>query len=601
LSRYNPVYIEQVLRTVPARFPFPPSEDRRRWGEVAESVGKEEVERILAEAEEVASEPIPPLPATLFLDFKRTGRREGYERPRGRRRNNLAIMVLAECLEFRGRFLDPILDLAWAICEESSWALPAHQVELAEVDRPVVDLGAAMTALELAEMDYLLGERLEPSLRRRIRYEVERRCIVPYLSRHDFWWLHNTESRTVNNWNAVCNGGVAGAAVYLEEDASRLAEVLAKALRSLEDYMETFDEDGGSSEGPGYWAYGFGYYAVLADLVETRTNGRVNLLEGDFVREVAKFPLKVVLSPGAFVNFSDCDRNFNPPAPLLAYLSSRLDVPELVALSGPMDYRGGLTWRLRSLFWRSDCPPPPFVPSHHDFFRGLQWMLARYDPSDPDALVLAAKGGHNAEMHNQNDVGSFIVHFRGESLIADPGRGRYTRDYFGPKRYEHFVNSSRGHSVPVPNGCEQRTGREAAAELLDQGADGLTDRMVLELKAAYPPEADLASLRRTLALHREGPAGWVEVTDEVRFSSGPGTLESPLITFATAEVKKDTVIIRGKKGALKVSWEGAFDLRVERIKGVDLAEGPTDLERIVFRRGPTSEGRIRLKIEPTST
>ncbi|HIE03500.1 MAG TPA: heparinase [Candidatus Latescibacteria bacterium] len=450
-------------------------------------------------------------------------------------------------------------------------------------------------------MDYLLGERLEPSLRRRIRYEVKRRCIVPYLSRHDFWWLYNTESRTVNNWNAVCNGGVAGAAVYLEEDASRLAEVLTKALRSLEDYIETFDEDGGSSEGPGYWAYGFGYYAVLADLVETRTQGRVNLLEGEFVREVAKFPLKVVLSPGVFVNFSDCDRNFSPPAPLLAYLSCRLEVPELAALSGPTYYKGGLTWRLRSLFWRSDGPPSPFVPSHHDFFRGLQWMLARYDPSDPDALVLAAKGGHNAEMHNQNDVGSFIVHFMGESLIVDPGRGRYTRDYFGPKRYEHLVNSSKGHSVPVPNGCEQRTGREAAAELLEHGANSLTDWMVLELKAAYPPEADLASLRRTLALHREGPTGWVEVTDEARFSSGPGTLESPLITFGSAEVRKDTVIIRGKKGNLKVSWEGASDVRIEKIKDVDLAEGPTDLERIAFRRGPSLEGRIRLKIEPTST
>ena len=34
------------------------------------------------------------------------------------------------------------------------------------------------------------------------------------------------------------------------------------------------------------------------------------------------------------------------------------------------------------------------------------WMVARYDPEDSQALVLAAKGGHNDEMHNQNDVGN---------------------------------------------------------------------------------------------------------------------------------------------------------------------------------------------------
>jgi len=61
-------------------------------------------------------------------------------------------------------------------------------------------------------------------------------------------------------------------------------------------------------------------------------------------------------------------------------------------------------------------------------------------------------------MHNQNDVGNFIVHVNGESVIPDVGRGRYTKAYFGPERYQHFVNSSRGHSVPIVNGCEQLAG-----------------------------------------------------------------------------------------------------------------------------------------------
>ena len=83
--------------------------------------------------------------------------------------------------------------------------------------------------------------------------------------------MHNTQLRKVNNWTAVCNAGVVGAALYLEKDLSRLAEMIARAARSLDDYLLTFDQDGGSSEGPGYWSYGFGYYSILGQLVEQRT------------------------------------------------------------------------------------------------------------------------------------------------------------------------------------------------------------------------------------------------------------------------------------------------------------------------------------------
>ena len=67
------------------------------------------------------------------------------------------------------------------------------------------------------------------------------------------------------------------------------------------------------------------------------------------------------------------------------------------------------------------------------------WMVARQAPEDPGALVLATKGGHNGELHNQNDVGNVIVHVETESVISDIGRGRYTKAYFGPERYEHIA------------------------------------------------------------------------------------------------------------------------------------------------------------------
>jgi Heparinase II/III-like protein len=456
LGSHDPASIERALNETSPPPPFPPASDRAAWEEVREAVGEQRVSELLTRAEADAKAEIPGLPATLYLEFSRAGSREGYEEPANRRREMLSDLALAECLEGEGRFLDPLLDVAWAICEESSWSWPAHQGDLADMNCPVIDLSVAMTALYLAELDLLFGDRLDPALGRRIRHEVDRRCLVPYLERHDHPWLFDSPDRPVNNWTAVCNAGVAGAAIYLEPDAARLAEILARATRSLDDYLSTFDQDGGSTEGPAYWSYGFGYYTVLAHLVGHRTGWKVDFFEGEHVRRISRFPLCIRLSPGLYVNFSDCDVNAGFVPAHLFHLSRRLEIPDLARLleEQPGGGERELTWALRDLFWRPERAEGRFVPARHDWFGGMMWMVSRQRPEDLGALVLATKGGHNGEMHNQNDVGNVIVHVDGEPVISDIGRGRFTKAYFGPKRYEHIANSSRGHSVPVPNGQE---------------------------------------------------------------------------------------------------------------------------------------------------
>lgn len=604
LSRYNPIDIEAALRATEPRPPFPPAGDRDGWTAIRRTIGEEKAMAIIARGEEAARTPIPSLPATLWLEFQRTGRREGFQEPRSARRAMMTHLALAECLEGQGRFLDPLLDVVWAILEESSWSLPAHQISLTDMARPHIDLGVAGTAIDLAELDLLLGAALDPLVGRRIRWEIDRRCFTPYLTRHDWWWMYNTQQRRVNNWTAVCNAGVVGAAIYLEPDPARLAEMIARAARSLDDFLATFDADGGSSEGPGYWTYGFGNYCIFAEQVEWRTGGKIRFMDEPIIRQAAQFPLRTLLGPGVSVNFSDCDRNVTFIPAHLAYLARRLDLPDLMKFARVQPHhrrQGELHWALRDLCWRPDPEPAgAFVPARHDWFSEMMWMLARYDPADPSALVLAAKGGHNGEMHNQNDVGNFVVHVNGETLIPDVGRGRYTRAYFGPERYTFFVNSSRGHSVPRPNGYEQLPGKQHGAVLLEHRADDQADSMTLELKGAYPAEADLATLRRTVTLHREPPAGWVEVVDEVGFASRPGQCESVITTFAAVEIGASAAIIRGEKGNLAVSFDPAVVTpRVEVEKDVDLALGPADVNCLIFAfKQPVRGGTIRLKIAP---
>ncbi|MBV9174672.1 MAG: heparinase II/III family protein, partial [Chloroflexi bacterium] len=537
--------LEAVLR---GRTALPPSTDRDSWQRARERLSQAVLARLIASADETTRTAIPPLTASMYLDCVRTGQREWYERPLYQRRSMLARLVVGECLEGSGRFLDTLLDLAWAICEESSWAFPAHQLQLADPGRPYIDLMAASTALDLAELDALLGSQLDAALGIRIRYEAERRCFQPYIERaSEWWWLSGPSAGT--NWTAVCNAGVLGAAAYLEADVNRLARMLEQGLTSVQLYLASFDPTGGTSEGPNYWAYGFGAFTLLAHVLDWRTAGQLRLLNGPRIPEIARYPLRTQLSPGQHVTFSDSRPSVRLEPAHLAFLGRALKAPELLQLAAdqPVDPgTGPFGWAIRSLLWPIETTNlSRFAPSSHDWWPGLQWIIARYDPSDPDGLVLAVKGGHNGEMHNHNDVGALIVHSRGESLIVDPGPGRYTNTYFTDRRFEHPATASIGHSVPAPNGYQQPFGAEYRAEVLEHIASAEADRLLLELRDAYPAEANLASLRRSVTLDRTAPAGTIELVDGVTFANEDGTLESALVTFARVDIEPSRVTVHG--------------------------------------------------------
>ncbi|MBI5958001.1 MAG: hypothetical protein HY866_04655 [Chloroflexi bacterium] len=589
LSQYHPVIVDLILREETPPPPFPPARDRTAWNTIRAALGVERCQAMISAAEAAAAQPFPPLSAALFLEFFRSGDRQTYETPWFQRREMLADLALAECLEDQGRFLDPLLTAAWSICEESSWEFPAHHHDLPDVEKPEIGLFAALTATQLAEVVFLLGDRCHPLLEKRIRYEVDQRILTPFLARHDFWWLHPYPGRKLNNWTGVCVGNVIAAAIYLERDTARLGEIIARGARSFDDYLATFDSEGGSTEGPAYWDFGFGNYILAADLVYQRTNGRVDFFREDIVRKVAVFPLRTILSPGRFVTFSDCDASISLAVPLLARLAQHYGLDDLMRLANqyagkPQRSNSALSWKLRTLAWRPDpaLNQTP-IPARQDWYPDMQWMIARVDPTNPDALVVAAKGGHNDEMHNQNDVGNLIVHLNGISVIADIGRGRYTRQYFSlDQRYDFLVNSSLGHSLPVPNGCVQHPGEVYAARMLDHQSDGSSDRLVLDLAGAYPPEAKLAALRRTIALHRDTPRGWVELIDDVKFE-GISSFESVLTTFGTVTIELNAVRIEDEGAALIVTYDPAVvTARVDLIREVDLATGPRDVRRVIF-------------------
>jgi len=270
--------IKEILNTFSGSELLPKYSDESRWRMIMENqMLSPSFQGYKEYLDKQLNEPLTLIPASLYLNFLRTGNRNPHDGIMSSRRGQLISFVVSECIERKGRFMDAIMDRIWAICEESSWVIPAHShTTLPEyTDISWVDLVSADTGLTLAEALYMLGDRLDehdPMIKQRVLYEIERRCWKPYLERDDMWWMFRKNREKLNNRTAVCNCGVVGSAILAMNDNDRLAKMIEKCLRSMNDFLPCFDKDGGCDEGAGYWGYGMSNYVWLSYLLEMRTS-----------------------------------------------------------------------------------------------------------------------------------------------------------------------------------------------------------------------------------------------------------------------------------------------------------------------------------------
>lgn len=542
-------------------------------------------EEIRTMADKARREPIPALPFSAFHLFASQGTRLEYERPYFERRGRLLALALEA-------WADPELspttleDVVWAICDEYSWALPAHISPSLEQatggHRPpeqVVDLFAAETAHGLAETLYLLGGRLNEWVVYRVRTEIERRVFRPLFdSATPFHWEAST-----HNWSAVCGGAAGMAALLLEEDRERLAGMVDRVQRALGSFLEGYGEDGCCLEGFGYWSYGFGYYVYFAEMLRAFTKGEADLLAGDKLRRIAAFPAAVALSPPGYVSFSDSGDTYRPNPGLLSRLHQRFGQPLPAMSEAPSMarelYRFAHT--VRNLLWTDPALLGGETAVGDFVFPDASWLVSKRRLPD-GLLAFAAKGGHNDEPHNHNDLGHFIVHLCGETLFTDLGAGVYTRDYFGPGRYTYLHNGSDGHSVPLVNGQQQKAGRERAAQVmrLDEGESSLVYE--LELSAAYPQEAAIRSLRRTFVWEPAAARGEaaLTLTDTFSFSGGDNRVEERWISLYKPSIETGKMIWRGSRGEAILTWDdAAAEVRLDTIDTRDHHDQPLTVYR----------------------
>lgn len=534
LSEFIPALSEFLLPHEQFR-PYPRITERAAWQALPLALREETIAR----GEAYLGYQWPSLPATLFMDFRRTGNRSRYEKKHFARRKALWCLVAAECVEGKGRFLDAIADGIWQLCEESFWGIPAHNYgpsSLPDVQAPSIDLFAGETAGLLALTYYLLGpvlEGFEPLLCRRIEYETERRIFRPFCDQtHPWQGLDHPEP--VNNWNPWCNYNCLAAFLLVEKDQQKRIEAVAKILRSLDRFLSFYGDDGGCDEGPGYWFQAAGSLFDSLELLAAATSGKINVFRRKLIKEMGRYLVLVHIAGKYFVNFADANPEIAIDSSLVwAYgektadeslkalaASSRkakLDAGGLVAHSYPLRH-------LRYLFTYSQmdaAAEPPYLGDV--WLSDLQVMAAREQPGSSRGLYLAAKGGHNAESHNHNDVGQFLVYLDGKPVLIDPGVEEYTARTFNSHRYEIWTMQSAYHNLPTINGCMQEAGGNYRATAASYNAQGEQTVFTMNLEAAYPERAGLVRYERSLRLVRTAPP-FVEVTDDIQLQKGQNTI-----------------------------------------------------------------------------
>lgn len=556
--------------------PYPKADNRSAWSEIDDETKNLLIER----GTRFLGYDFPYLKASDFMEFSKSGNRTNYENKLFAKRKALDALVLAECAEYQGRFLEDIINGIYAICGETAWQLPAHntyirdakQFPLPDTTRPVIELFSCETASVLATVYYLLQEKLNeisPFICTMIKNELKKRVINPYLTKH-FWWM-GRGTEPMCNWTVWCTQNILLTVFLIPWSPSIRERVFHKAARSIDFFLKDYGEDGCCEEGAQYYRHaGLCLFQSLDILCRITGNHFAVLWQNEKIRNIASYILNVHVDDKYYINFADCSPIAGRAGAREFLFGKSCGIPELMAFAAS-DYKrndtllqpeeNNLYYRLQEVFTRKELLSYeiPAVLNHPSvYYPSVGLFLVRNG-----TYTAGVKSGSNDDSHNHNDTGSITVYKNGLPLLIDIGVESYTAKTFSPRRYEIWTMQSDFHNLPTINGQMQQNGKTFHADVLDYKLtkDGGTFRM--DIAKAYPKEAGIASYIREFSLMEEG----IFLTDYFEFQKGSaGELILNFMTYEKPQLSGSRI----KIGALgELNWNCPAQVKIEELAITD--------------------------------
>lgn len=567
--------IEAMLPVQPAGFGRPIA-DRDFWNAPAT---RRVASNFVSDATALLEKDFPAWSDELYLEFSRIGRRPPGEKMLRARSDWLGPLVVAECVENQGRFLPLINRVLRAYASEPTWTLPAHDGNLDSFHRKkyFVDLDASSFGAELAQAIYLLGDRLDSDVRQQVMAAMEMRIFIPIrhslLTGEGTYWLGSEKSRVQNNWNSVCLAGVVGAARTLLPDRYERAIFIAAGEHYSKYFINGFRGDGYCDEGAGYWAYGFGNYVILREVLADATRGNIDLFANPKIKNIALYGERIQLLEHLAPPFADCRFATKVDVGLVGYCNRVLKNGGSASNSTPSVCNEKLASQFMSV------TPCAVVAEHvaandesialRSFFDQAGVLVCRPKSGTACRISAAIKAGGNSS-HSHNDIGSFVINSGDQEIVGDPGGPHaYNNKVFGPERYTYKILNSFGHPVPVVAGQLQLDATKIHPKVLTTHFTEKHDEISIDLKPAYGVSG-LKKLTRTMRFTRSG-AGAVEIEDTVVFKA-PMTFELALPALGSVKQMDSHTIefaLNGETIIAEVETPDGFEITRERVEELD--------------------------------
>lgn len=534
--------------------------------------------QIIQEGQRLLDFEFKSIPATLTLEYVRTGNRSRYEKASFEKRNALWALTLAESMEGKGRFTDKILDGVWSVCEETYWGLPAHLglqkagTGLPDVADPTVDLFTAETAAVLAWTDYFVGkdlDKISPLVRPRIYAEVKRRVFIPMeTAKYGYLGGGRTDVK-LNNWDPWVMSNYCTAALLLEKIPEQRIDAVQRAMHYTDLYIDGLGDDGGCEEGPSYWTAAGACVFDMLNLLSDATHGTIDCYRQPIIRKMGDYIYKTHIAGKYYINIADAPAELIPGGIMIYRFGKAIDDSIMQAFGSWIAHTypaktGAVeqfhrTRVLFDLLAENNCyqypPKEPAVPKA--WFSDIQLMIARNDKH----IFLATHAGTNGESHNHNDVGDLLIYAEGRPVIIDVGSGTYTARTFSKHRYDLWFNTSAYHNLPTVNGYQQHEGLSYTATDVSYNGNALS----MDIAKAFPADAGLKHWVRTVRLDNKG----VILTDHYQAMAPLKSLTQSFMTICPVDTSRKGVIAfdAGNGQHLDLTYDAAnWTATVEKIR-----------------------------------
>ncbi|KPM47085.1 hypothetical protein AFM12_16470 [Jiulongibacter sediminis] len=503
--------IEKYLISKEEFKPYPKTPEE--W---AKALPSKTILEVIKQGEAALEYEFMPISGSIMMEYKRSGDRSVHQEISFGKRENLMHLVLAESMEGKGRFSEAIFNGIWSICEESYWGVPAHisHTGLPDIDHPYVDLFQAETAGVLALADYLCGpemDKINPLIRKRIYSETNSRIFMPMIQDSENYG-YMSKTKPVNNWNPWIMSNWLLSTLLLEPEEAPRHEMVYRAMAGLDSYLNSLGDDGGCDEGPSYWFAAGGSVFDCLELLDKSTSGKVNIYQEQLIQNMSNYIYKTHIDESYFVNFADADPTLAPDGLLLYRLGGAIDSEPLATFGqwafqqfGMKSTHGFMRMRtMENLLTIKNIPDEKaeLQPVRKVWFEDIQVLVARNN----HGLFMATHGGHNAESHNHNDIGDFIIYQDGQPMIIDAGRGNYTARTFSSERYTLWFTRSDHHNVPLINSEVQENGRSFEATEVEVVENAKETALQLNMRKAYPESSGIKSWKRKISISQQEPS-----------------------------------------------------------------------------------------------